>query len=200
MVGITPIRYFVFALALIPLLRLVILGYLGDLSANPVEFITRSTGTWTITFLCITLAMSPLRWITAWTGWIQMRRMFGLFTFFYGFLHFSIWYWLDHSLDAAAMIDDVIERPFITVGFLAFVLMSLLALTSNQRAVRALGRKWSSLHRLIYVIAILGVLHYLWHKAGKNDFEVVYIYAGIIFVLLIIRLPFIQRYLVRVRS
>jgi len=200
MVGITPIRYFVFALALIPLLRLVILGYLGDLSANPVEFITRSTGTWTITFLCITLAMSPLRWITAWTGWIQMRRMFGLFTFFYGFLHFSIWYWLDHNLDAAAMIDDVIERPFITVGFLAFVLMSLLALSSNQRAVRALGRKWSSLHRLIYVIAILGVLHYLWHKAGKNDFEVVYIYAGIIFVLLIIRLPFIQRYLVRVRS
>ncbi len=200
MVGITPIRYFVFALALIPLLRLVMLGYLGDLSANPVEFITRSTGTWTITFLCITLAMSPLRWITAWTGWIQMRRMFGLFTFFYGFLHFSIWYWLDHNLDAAAMIDDVIERPFITVGFLAFVLMSLLALTSNQRAVRALGRKWSSLHRLIYVIAILGVLHYLWHKAGKNDFEVVYIYAGIIFVLLIIRLPFIQRHLVRVRS
>ena len=200
MVGITPIRYFVFALALIPLLRLVILGYLGDLSANPVEFITRSTGTWTITFLCITLAMSPMRWITAWTGWIQMRRMFGLFTFFYGFLHFSIWYWLDHNLDAAAMIDDVIERPFITVGFLAFVLMSFLALTSNQRAVRALGRKWSSLHRLIYVIAILGVLHYLWHKAGKNDFEVVYIYAGIIFVLLIIRLPFIQRHLVRVRS
>lgn len=200
MVGITPIRYFVFALALIPLLRLVILGYLGDLSANPVEFITRSTGTWTITFLCITLAMSPMRWITAWTGWIQMRRMFGLFTFFYGFLHFSIWYWLDHNLDAAAMIDDVIERPFITVGFLAFVLMSLLALTSNQRAVRVLGRKWSSLHRLIYVIAILGVLHYLWHKAGKNDFEVVYIYAGIIFVLLIIRLPFIQRHLVRVRS
>ncbi len=200
MVGITPIRYFVFALALIPLLRLVILGYLGDLSANPVEFITRSTGTWTITFLCITLAMSPMRWITAWTGWIQMRRMFGLFTFFYGFLHFSIWYWLDHNLDAAAMIDDVIERPFITVGFLAFVLMSLLALSSNQRAVRALGRKWSSLHRLIYVIAILGVLHYLWHKAGKNDFEVVYIYAGIIFVLLIIRLPFIQRHLVRVRS
>lgn len=200
MVGITPIRYFVFALALIPLLRLVILGYLGDLSANPVEFITRSTGTWTITFLCITLAMSPLRWITAWTGWIKMRRMFGLFTFFYGFLHFSIWYWLDHNLDAAAMIDDVIKRPFITVGFLAFVLMSFLALTSNQRAVRALGRKWSSLHRLIYVIAILGVLHYLWHKAGKNDFEVVYIYAGIIFVLLIIRLPFIQRHLVRVRS
>lgn len=200
MVGITPIRYLVFALALIPLVRLLILGYLGDLSANPVEFITRSTGTWTITFLCITLAMSPLRWLTGWVGWIQMRRMLGLFTFFYGFLHFSIWYWLDHNLDATAMLDDVIERPFITVGFLAFVLMSLLAITSNQKAMRALGRKWASLHRLIYVIAILGVLHYLWHKAGKNDFELVYIYAGIIFLLLIIRLPFVQRHLVRIRS
>jgi sulfoxide reductase heme-binding subunit YedZ len=200
MVGITPIRYLVFALALIPLVRLLILGYLGDLSANPVEFITRSTGTWTITFLCITLAMSPLRWLTGWVGWIQMRRMLGLFTFFYGFLHFSIWYWLDHNLDATAMLDDVIERPFITVGFVAFVLMSLLAITSNQKAMRALGRKWASLHRLIYVIAILGVLHYLWHKAGKNDFELVYIYAGIIFLLLIIRLPFVQRHLVRIRS
>lgn len=200
MVGITPIRYFIFVLALIPLVRLLILGYLGDLSANPVEFITRSTGTWTITFLCITLAMSPLRWLTAWAGWIQMRRMLGLFTFFYAFLHFSIWYWLDHNLNPTAMMDDVIERPFITVGFLAFALMSLLAITSNQRAMRALGRKWSILHRLIYVIAILGVLHYLWHKAGKNDFEVVYVYAGIIFLLLIIRLPFIQRHLMRVRS
>lgn len=200
MIGITPIRYFVFVLALIPLVRLLILGYSGDLSANPVEFITRSTGTWTITFLCITLAMSPLRWLTGWSGWIQMRRMLGLFTFFYGFLHFSIWYLLDHNLDVTAMMADVIERPFITVGFLAFVLMSLLAITSNQKAVRALGRKWASLHRLIYVIATLGVLHYLWHKAGKNDFAVVFIYAGIILLLLIIRLPFIQRHLVRIRS
>jgi sulfoxide reductase heme-binding subunit YedZ len=200
MPGITSIKYFVFALALIPLVRLLVLGYLGDLTANPVEFITRSTGTWTITFLCITLSMSPMRWTTGWSGWIQLRRMLGLFTFFYAFLHFTIWYWLDHNLDAKAMIDDVIERPFITVGFLGFVCMSLLAISSNQMAMRWLGRKWSLLHRLIYLIAILGVLHYLWHKAGKNDFEVVYIYAGIIFLLLVIRVPVIQKRLMRTRS
>jgi sulfoxide reductase heme-binding subunit YedZ len=200
MPGITSIKYFVFALALIPLVRLLVLGYLGDLTANPVEFITRSTGTWTITFLCITLSMSPMRWTTGWSGWIQLRRMLGLFTFFYAFLHFTIWYWLDHNLDAKAMIDDVIERPFITVGFLGFVCMSLLAISSNQMAMRWLGRKWSLLHRLIYLIAVLGVLHYLWHKAGKNDFEVVYIYAGIIFLLLVIRVPVIQKRLTRTRS
>ena len=200
MPGITSIKYFVFALALIPLVRLLVLGYLGQLTANPVEFITRSTGTWTITFLCITLSMSPMRWISGWSGWIQLRRMLGLFTFFYAFLHFTIWYWLDHNLDAKAMLDDVIERPFITVGFVGFVCMSLLAITSNQRAMHALGRKWSLLHRLIYLIAILGVLHYLWHKAGKNDFEVVYIYAGIIFLLLVIRVPVIQKRLTRTRS
>ena len=200
MPGITSIKYFVFALALIPLVRLLVLGYLGDLTANPVEFITRSTGTWTITFLCITLSMSPMRWMSGWSGWIQLRRMLGLFTFFYAFLHFAIWYWLDHNLDAKAMLDDVIERPFITVGFLGFVCMSLLAISSNQMAIRWLGRKWSLLHRLIYLIAILGVLHYLWHKAGKNDFEVVYIYAGIIFLLLVIRVPVIQKRLTRTRS
>jgi len=200
MPGITSIKYFVFALALIPLGRLLVLGYLGDLTANPVEFITRSTGTWTITFLCITLSMSPMRWTTGWSGWIQLRRMLGLFTFFYAFLHFTIWYWLDHNLDAKAMIDDVIERPFITMGFLGFVCMSLLAISSNQMAMRWLGRKWSLLHRLIYLIAVLGVLHYLWHKAGKNDFEVVYIYAGIIFLLLVIRVPVIQKRLTRTRS
>jgi len=200
MPGITPIKYFVFALALIPLVRLLVLAYLGQLTANPVEFITRSTGTWTITFLCITLSMSPLRWITGWAGWIRLRRMLGLFTFFYAFMHFTIWYWLDHNLDPKQMMQDVIERPFITMGFLAFVLMSLLAVTSNQRAMHALGRKWSILHRSIYGIAILAVLHFLWHKAGKNDFEIVSIYAGIIFLLLVIRVPIIQKRLIRTRS
>lgn len=195
MLSIAQIKFLVFVLALVPLARLFVLGYLGQLTANPVEFITRSTGTWTITFLCITLVMSPLRWITAWSGWIAMRRMLGLFTFFYAFVHFTIWYLLDHNLDPKAMMDDVIERPFVTMGFTAFVLMSLLAITSNQKAIRLLGHKWATLHRLIYVIATLGLLHYLWHKAGKNDFEVVYIYAGIILVLLIIRIPVIQKQL-----
>ena len=183
----------VFVLGLIPLLRLFILGYLDDLTANPIEFITRSTGTWTITFLCLTLAMSPLRWITGFSQWVQLRKTLGLFTFFYGFLHFTIWYWLDHDFNFVAMISDVIKRPFITAGFIAFVIMSLLALTSNQKAMRLLGGKWKMLHRFIYLIAILAIIHYFWHKEGKRDFVVVYTYTGIIFFLLFIRIPLIKR-------
>jgi sulfoxide reductase heme-binding subunit YedZ len=189
------VKRIVFVLGLIPLLRLFILGYLVDLTANPIEFITRSTGTWTITFLCMTLAMSPLRWITGFSQWVQLRKTLGLFTFFYGFLHFTIWYWLDHNLNFLAMISDVIKRPFIAMGFIAFVIMSLLAITSNQTAMRLLGGKWKMLHRFIYLIAILAVIHYFWHKEGKRDFTVVYIYTGIIFSLLFIRIPWIKRFI-----
>ena len=189
------VKRIVFVLGLIPLLRLFILGYLGDLTANPIEFITRSTGTWTITFLCMTLAMSPLRWITGFSQWVQLRKTLGLFTFFYGFLHFTIWYWLDHNLNFLAMISDVIKRPFIAMGFIAFVIMSLLTITSNQTAMRLLGGKWKMLHRFIYLIAILAVIHYFWHKEGKRDFTVVYIYTGIIFSLLFIRIPWIKRFI-----
>ena len=189
------VKRIVFVLGLIPLLRLFILGYLGDLTANPIEFITRSTGTWTITFLCMTLAMSPLRWITGFSQWVQLRKTLGLFAFFYGFLHFTIWYWLDHNLNFLAMIGDVIKRPFIAMGFIAFVIMSLLAITSNQTAMRLLGGKWKMLHRFIYLIAILGVIHYFWHKGGKRDFTVVFIYTGIIFSLLFIRIPWIKRFI-----
>jgi len=187
------IKRIVFVLALIPLVRLFVLGFFGNLTANPIEFITRSTGTWTITFLSMTLAMSPLRFITGWPQWVQFRKMLGLFSFFYAFLHFTIWYWLDHNLNFTFMINDVIKRPFITMGFIAFVIMSLLALTSNQIAMRFLGVKWKMLHRFIYLIGILGLIHYYWHKQGKNDFAVVYIYAGIIFSLLIIRIPFVKK-------
>ncbi len=200
MLAITSIKRWVFILALIPLLRLIIFAFTGHLGPNPVEFITRSTGTWTITFLCITLTMSPMHWVTAWSGWIQMRRMLGLFAFFYGFLHFTIWYWLDHNLNFQEMFADVIERPFITVGFVAFVCMSLLAITSNRASMHWLGRRWSSLHRLIYLVAILGVLHYFWHKAGKNDFQTVYIYAGIIFLLLVVRIPAIREQFRRIKT
>ena len=189
------VKRIVFVLGLIPLLRLFILGYLGDLTANPIEFITRSTGTWTITFLCMTLSMSPLRWITGFSQWVQLRKTLGLFAFFYGFLHFTIWYWLDHNLNFLAMISDVIKRPFIAMGFIAFVIMSLLAITSNQTAMRLLGGKWKMLHRFIYLIAILGVIHYFWHKEGKRDFTVVYIYTCIIFSLLFIRIPWIKRFI-----
>ena len=185
----------VFVLGLIPLLRLFVLGYLDDLTANPIEFITRSTGTWTITFLCLTLAMSPLNWITGFSQWVQLRKTLGLFTFFYGFLHFTIWYWLDHDFNFTAMISDVIKRPFITMGFIALLIMSLLAITSNKVAMRILGGKWKILHRFIYLIAILAVIHYFWHKEGKRDFLVVYIYTGIILSLLFIRIPLIKRFI-----
>jgi sulfoxide reductase heme-binding subunit YedZ len=185
----------VFVLGLIPLLRLFFLGYLDDLTANPIEFITRSTGTWTITFLCLTLAMSPLSWITSFSQWVQLRKTLGLFTFFYGFLHFTIWYWLDHDFNFTAMISDVIKRPFITMGFIALLIMSLLAITSNKVAMRLLGGKWKILHRFIYLIAILAVIHYFWHKEGKRDFLVVYIYTGIILSLLFIRIPLIKRFI-----
>ena len=187
------LKRIVFVLALIPLARLFILGFLDELTANPIEFITRSTGTWTITFLSLTLAMSPLRWITGWSHWTQLRKTLGLFSFFYAFLHFTIWYWLDHNLNFTMMIGDVIKRPFITMGFIAFVIMSFLAVTSNQISIRFLGGKWKMLHRLIYIIAILALIHYFWHKEGKRDFTVAYIYAGIISTLLVIRIPFIKK-------
>jgi sulfoxide reductase heme-binding subunit YedZ len=185
----------VFLLALLPLGRLIWLGSTQDLGANPIEFITRSMGTWTLVFLCLSLAMTPARVITGWTGFIHLRRMLGLFCFFYATVHFLIWLWLDHNFSLIAMWQDVLERPYITFGFLAFVLLIPLALTSNRWAQRKLGRRWSHLHRLIYGIAILAILHYWWHKAGKSDYETVSIYLGVIVVLLLLRLPFIQQHI-----
>jgi sulfoxide reductase heme-binding subunit YedZ len=188
------VKPIVFLLALLPLGRLIWLGSAGDLGANPIEFITRSMGTWTLVFLCLSLAMTPARMLTGWTGFIHLRRMLGLFCFFYATVHFLIWLWLDHNFSLAAMWQDVLERPYITFGFLAFVLLIPLALTSNRWAQRKLGRRWSHLHRMIYGIAILAILHYWWHKAGKSDYETVSIYLGVIVVLLLLRLPFIQQH------
>jgi len=189
------IKPIVFLLALLPLGRLIWLGSEQDLGANPIEFITRSMGTWTLVFLYLSLAMTPARMLSGWTGFIHLRRMLGLFCFFYATLHFLIWLWLDHNFSLTAMWQDVLERPYITFGFLAFVLLIPLALTSNRWAQRKLGRRWSHLHRLIYGIAILAILHYWWHKAGKSDYETVSIYLGVIVVLLLLRLPFMQRYI-----
>jgi sulfoxide reductase heme-binding subunit YedZ len=185
----------VFLLALLPLGRLIWLGGAGELGANPIEFITRSTGTWTLVFLCLSLAMTPARMLTGWIGFIHLRRMLGLFCFFYATVHFLIWLWLDHNFSLAAMWQDVLERPYITFGFLAFVLLIPLAFTSNRWAQRKLGRRWSHLHRMVYAIAILAILHYWWHKAGKSDYETVSIYLGVIVVLLLLRLPFIQQHI-----
>ena len=184
----------VFLLSLIPLGRLVWLGYEDGLGANPIEFITRSTGTWALAFLCCTLTMTPLRLVTGSVIWIKLRRMLGLFCFFYASIHFSIWLFLDQSLDLQAMFHDVIKRPFITMGFVSLVLLLPLALTSNRWSVRQLGKRWTLLHKLIYIIAITAIAHYWWHKAGKNDLQTVWIYAGVVLVLLVFRLPFVSQY------
>ena len=190
----------VFLISLLPLARLAWLGSHEGLGANPIEFITRSTGTWALVFLCITLAMTPLRLITGMPIWIKLRRMLGLFCFFYACIHFSIWFWLDQNLDLQSMWSDVVKRPFITMGFLTLVLLIPLAVTSNQWSVRQLGRRWSLLHKLVYLIACTAIVHYWWHKAGKNDLGTVSIYGTVIFGLLIIRLPPMKRLLQRKKS
>jgi sulfoxide reductase heme-binding subunit YedZ len=172
----------VFLLAMVPLLRLVAYGLTDRLGANPVEFITRSTGTWTLVMLCITLAITPVRRVSGLSWLVRFRRMLGLFAFCYGALHFVTYFWLDQWFDWASILRDVSgKRPFITVGFAAFVLMVPLALTSPHAMVRRLGAKrWQRLHRAIYAIAVLAILHYWWMKAGKNDLAQPLIYAIVV--------------------
>ena len=129
------LKSILFFISLLPLGRLIWLGFDNDLGANPIEFLTRSTGTWALVFLCITLAMTPMRLLTGWVAWVQWRRMFGLFCFFYAGIHFAIWFWLDQNINLQAMWADVVKRPFITMGFTTFVLLIPLALTSNHWAV-----------------------------------------------------------------
>jgi sulfoxide reductase heme-binding subunit YedZ len=188
-------RLLIFLLALLPLDRLIWLGFTDNLGANPLEFITRSTGTWALVFLCLALAMTPLRLLTDLAVWIRYRRMLGLFSFFYAFLHFVIWLWLDQGFDLSEIVKDVVKRPFITMGFISFILLIPLVLTSTHWAQRKLGRRWAQLHRLIYLIACTVILHYWWHKAGKNDLDTVSIYALILFLLLCCRIPIIRQLL-----
>ena len=178
-----------FVLALLPLARLVWLGFTGGLGANPIEFITHSTGTWTLVGLLATLSVTPLRKLSGWNWLLRLRRMLGLFVFFYASLHFITYIWLDQFFDLGAVLKDVIKRPFITVGFLAFVLLIPLAVTSTNAMVKRLGGKnWQRLHRLVYVIAILGVTHYWW--LVKKDITQPLIYALILAALLAFRVLF----------
>lgn len=152
----------VFVTALLPAAALAFGAYTGDLTANPGDYITDQTGTWTLAFLVISLTVTPLRRLTRWNDLIKLRRMLGLFSFFYATLHFATWAVLFNLLDPTLMLEDVIERPFITVGMATFLILTALALTSNRAAIRALGRRWQRLHRLAYVAAIGGVVHYWW--------------------------------------
>ena len=180
----TGIKAAVFLLALVPLARMVWLTVSGQL-VEPLEFITRGTGDWTLYFLCITLAVTPLRRLSKMNWLIKLRRMFGLYAFFYAFLHFMTFFWFDHFFDIAGMFRDVAKRPFILVGFTAFVLLIPLAVTSTNAMVKRLGSKrWLWLHRLIYLIAPLGILHFWWMRAGKSNFTEPFIFGVIVAVLL----------------
>ena len=170
-----------------PLARLIALGASGGLGANPIEFITRSTGTWTLIGLLVTLSVTPLRRLTGRADLIRYRRMLGLFTFFYACLHFTTYVWLDQFFDPAAIARDIVKRPFITVGFSAFVLLIPLAATSTHAMMRRLGRRWQQLHRLVYPIALLGVVHFLW--LVKKDLTEPLVYGAILALLLALRLP-----------
>jgi len=187
-----------FLICLLPLLRLVMLGLTGGLGANPIEFITRSTGTWTLTGLMLTLAVTPLRRLSGRNELIRLRRMLGLFAFFYACLHFTTYIWLDQFFDPAAIVKDIIKRPFITVGFSAFMLLIPLALTSTNGMMRRLGRRWQQLHQLVYPLAILGVLHYIW--LVKKDLTQPLIYAAVLLGLLALRLPWLALRMQAVRT
>ena len=155
------------------------------LGANPAEFLSRATGDWTLRLLCITLAITPLRQFLAWPELARFRRMLGLMTYFYALLHLLCYSWLDMGFDWAETVRDIAKRPFIWLGFGAFVLLTLLAATSWNRAVLWLGgKRWQRLHRSVYAIAALSLLHFFWMRAGKNNFTEVWVYAAVITVLM----------------
>ena len=180
----------VFSLALLPLVFLVA-GLLQDLGPNPIETITHTTGNWTLRFLLITLSITPLRRILRQPNLIRFRRMLGLFAFFYGCLHLMTWVGLDKFFDLREMLADVAKRRFITVGMLGFTLMLPLALTSTAASIRRLGKNWRRLHRLIYLSALAGVIHYWW--LVKSDIRLPLLYGVILMVLLAFRFVWARR-------
>lgn len=175
-----------FLACLIPLARLIVLAFTEGLGANPIEFVTRSTGTWTLVFLLITLSVTPLRRLTGYSELLRFRRMLGLFAFFYACLHFVTYIWWDQFFDWASIVKDVVKRPFITLGFTGFVLLIPLAVTSTKSMMRRLGRRWQTLHRAVYLIAVAGVVHYWW--LVKKDITQPALYGFVLALLLGYRL------------
>jgi methionine sulfoxide reductase heme-binding subunit len=172
------LKIIIFIAALIPAAMLVYYAVQGDLTAHPIEFITHFTGDWAIRFLVITLAITPLRRVTGWNPIIRLRRMLGLFSFFYATLHFLTWFVLDWFFNFRQMAEDVVMRPFITLGMATFVMLLALALTSTQNSIRRLGRKWTQLHRLIYLATGTALLHFwLARKTVVPQFQVVLVAA-----------------------
>jgi sulfoxide reductase heme-binding subunit YedZ len=175
----------VFAAALAPFAWLFYGALTNNLGANPAEHLIRATGDWTLRFLCIALAITPLRVVTGTPALARFRRMLGLFTYFYVVLHLLSYSWFDMGFDVAEIAKDIAKRPFILVGFTGFLLLTPLAATSFNRAVKWMGAKrWQMLHKLVYAIAGLGILHFFWMRSGKNDFAEVAVYAIILAILL----------------
>ena len=175
----------VFALCLLPLAWLVYGIFANTLGANPAEKLIRATGDWTLRFLCITLAVTPVRTVFKQPAMARLRRMLGLFAFFYGCVHFLCYSWLDMGLVWSDIVRDIAKRPFILVGTSALLLMSPLALTSFNRAIKALGAaRWQTLHRAVYGVVLLGLLHFFWMRAAKSNFNEVAIYAAVVALLL----------------
>ncbi len=177
-----PVLFFI---CMLPFVWLVFRALTNQLGANPAEALIRATGDWTLRFLCIVLAVTPLRVISHTPALARFRRMLGLFVYFYVGVHLLSYSWFDMGFDVPDIVKDIIKRPFILVGFAAFVLLTPLAVTSFNAAIKALGAKrWQMLHKLVYVIAGLGLLHFFWMRAGKNNFAEVFVYAAIVAVLL----------------
>ncbi|MCH2240396.1 MAG: sulfoxide reductase heme-binding subunit YedZ [Aquabacterium sp.] len=183
------VKPLLFVAGLLPLAMLIAGAATDRLGANPAEALIHGTGQWALRFLCLTLAVSPLRRALRQPALLRLRRMLGLFAFFYAALHLLAYGWLDMGLVAADIARDIAKRPFILVGFAAFVLMLPLAATSFNRAIRALGgRRWQALHRLVYAVAALALLHFFWKSAGKHHYGEVSVYAAVIAALLAERL------------
>ncbi len=186
------IKATLFGVCLIPLALLFWRASTGALGANPIEFVTHRTGWWTLTFLMITLSVTPLRRLLDAAWLLRLRRMLGLFAFFYACMHFSIWLVIDQFFDWTAIVKDVAKRPYITVGFTAFVLLIPLAATSTNAMVRRLGAaRWQRLHRLVYLIGVLGVTHFWW--LVKKDIREPLAFAAVLAILLGARLVYLQR-------
>ena len=174
-----------FALGTLPFAWLVYGVLTSNLGANPTEYLTRATGDWTLRFLCLTLLVTPLRSVSNTPQLARFRRMLGLFVYFYAVLHLLCYVWFDMEFNLADVLKDIPKRTFILVGFAAFLLLTPMAATSFNRAIKAMGAKrWQALHKAIYAIAVLAILHFFWMRAGKNDFAEVFVYAAILAMLL----------------
>ncbi|MDB5884192.1 MAG: Ferric reductase domain protein transrane component, N-terminal domain protein [Polaromonas sp.] len=175
----------VFLLCLAPFAWLFYQAFSDQLGANPAEALIRATGDWTLRFVCIVLAVTPLRVISKTPALARFRRMLGLFAYFYVVVHLLSYSWFDMGFDVPEIVKDIIKRPFILVGFSAFLLLTPLAATSFNAAIKALGpKRWQMLHKLVYLIAGLGILHFFWMRSGKNNFNEVFVYAAIVAALL----------------